>query len=338
MTVHSKHPRKKSAIIQGTAVLGRNGLPVDTCVSFDTSVPILTVVGTAITYATPVVTVDASVDLNLLIKHNNKNTQVLALEDSKHKKYYIDKNTINNTTKTFNIYTEFDASDPLNITFSSPPTSINLGSGWSAHELKWVNRLAVTSDTIIENVEFGNVDMHVGLDGKAGDSVRIVDIDGDELDVQPDGSVNVNAKITLPDTIDLQVQTTHLDNSPDIGDIHDSMRIGDGTNLLEVTNKKNARVVDTLHCGGVSKLVNITSTPVEVKVAGSAKSDRKTIFIQPRAKGIFWSFDSSVTADDTVTGGAPLGKNQPLEIDAEANTPIYLIGPVGGIKVFISEA
>jgi len=339
MTVHTKHPRKKSAIVQGTAIVGRNGLPVDTCVSFDTSLPLIENTTTTVTYSSPTVTVDVSVDLSFLLTRTHKNTQILAFEDAKHKKFYVDKNSINDTTKTFDIYSDFDATDPLNITFSSPPVSINLAAGWVLHELKWTNRLAVSSDTIIENVEFGGVDMQMSLDGKSGDSVRIVDIDGDELDVKPDGSIDVNATVIFDPDVELDVQTTHLDDFPNAGDLHDSIRVGDGINLLQVTDKKEARTADTLHCGGTNIIISVNATPVKIEVvSGTPKSDRKEVFIQPRAKGIFWGFNSDVDTTDGVKGGAPLGKNQPASFSIEANTPIFLVGPAGGVKIFIAEA
>lgn len=207
MTVNTRHPRKKSAIGQGTAIIGRNGLPVDTCVSFDASIPILENVGTSISYASPTVTVNAGVDLTTLVNREYKNTQILAFTDAKGKRYYIDRNTINDGTKTFDIYTNFDATDPLNIAYNDPPATVETSSDWSIHELKWVNRLAVADRaTIIENVEFGKVDMQLSLSGKKGDSVRIVDSDGDELDVQPDGSINVNANINVDTEIEIDAK------------------------------------------------------------------------------------------------------------------------------------
>lgn len=131
---------------------------------------------------------------------------------------------------------------------------------------------------------------------------------------------------------------THEDDDPTLGDIHDSIRIGDGTNLQQVTTQLDARTVDTLHSGATSTVITVDDTPVEVKVSASAKAGRKTVFIQPRKKGLFWGFNSDVDRTDGVKGGAPLGKNQPAEFHLEANTPLYLVGPASGVKIFIGEA
>jgi hypothetical protein len=166
--------------------------------------------------------------------------------------------------------------------------------------------------------------------------VKLVDEGGDPINsLNPfpvdvvSGNINVGT---------VQVDLTHLDNYPNPGDTHDSIRVGNGINLWDITTKKEGRVADTLHTGGTNTIITVADTPVEVKVGVSAKTDRKTIFVVPRAKGIFWGFKSNVDTTDGVNGGTPLGKNQPLEINAEITTPVYLVGPSGGVKVYIAEA
>jgi len=148
---------------------------------------------------------------------------------------------------------------------------------------------------------------------------------------------DIGLDVNIINTV-LDVQAVDFDIR-DLDASQDNIAISDGTNTLEITGKKEARTVDTLHCGGINKIITVTDTPVKIeKVAASPKSDRKTIFATPLAKGVFWAFEATVTADETPTGGSPLGKNQPLVIDAESNTPVYLVGPSSGIKVFIAEA
>ncbi len=140
-------------------------------------------------------------------------------------------------------------------------------------------------------------------------------------------------------SVPVGVQITHLDDDPNTGDVHDSTRIGDGTNLAEVTACKNLRTVDTLHKGGTNKIIEVDDTPVKIEVvSGTPKADRKTVFARPLAKGVHWGFLATITADETTTGGDPLGKKQPLVIAAEANTDVYLVGPASKVKVFIAES
>jgi len=170
--------------------------------------------------------------------------------------------------------------------------------------------------------------------------VVIVDPCGDKIDKTNPLPVTIDGvKIDA----DLEVRLRRKNDDPNLGDEHDSIRIGN--QVLELDYKETcdpgkgeARVVDTLHCGGINKIIIVTDTPVEVKIGALAKSDRKTILVQPLAKGIYWGFASNITPDETPTGGAPLYNRQPLEVDAEANTPVYLVGPATGAKVYISEA
>jgi hypothetical protein len=98
-------------------------------------------------------------------------------------------------------------------------------------------------------------------------------------------------------------------------------------------------VTDTLHKGGVNRIITVDDTPVKLeKVAGSPKADRKTVMALPLEKGLYWGFESNITPDDATTGGAPLFKQQWLKIDAEILTDVYLVGPATGIKVWIGEA
>lgn len=168
------------------------------------------------------------------------------------------------------------------------------------------NRLCVDADLSADNITV------------TVDKVKIWDEDGDILEVEADGSINVNCEIDAADG--------------------DNIAISDGTNTAEVTVKKELRVVDALHCGGTNTVITVTSSPIEVKVGALAKVDRKSIVVVPKSKGIYWGFKSNVDTTDGVNGGILLGKNQPLFIDVEANTPVYLVGPSVGVKVSIAEA
>jgi hypothetical protein len=103
--------------------------------------------------------------------------------------------------------------------------------------------------------------------------------------------------------------------------------------------KKDLPVGDTLNRGGTNTVIDVADTPIKVEVvSGTPKGDRKSVVVVPRAKGVYWGFISDVDTTDGPKGGFPLGKNQPLIIAAESNTPVYLVGPSAGVKVAIGEA
>lgn len=164
--------------------------------------------------------------------------------------------------------------------------------------------------------------------------VILVDKCGDKID--DSNPLPVDATVTVG-SIETR-RLTHEDNDPDAGDVHDSIRVGDGDELLEITDINEARVADTLHIGGTNTVINVTNVPVEIKVGASAKTDRKLIIAVPKSKGVFWGFKANVDTTNGVNGGIALGKNQPLMLSVEITTPVYLVGPAGGVNVSIAEA
>jgi len=161
------------------------------------------------------------------------------------------------------------------------------------------------------------------------------------LAMDENGRLCVDAEISIQD-VNLDVQLTRKDDNPLAGDVHDAVRIGNQDYELAFkpdceAGKGEARVVDTLHCGGVNKIITLTGSVQEVKVAATAKADRKTVFMRPLTGKARWGFQNDITDDDAATGGDPLFKRQPAEITAEANTSVYIIGSAG-VKVFVAEA
>ena len=63
-----------------------------------------------------------------------------------------------------------------------------------------------------------------------------------------DGSINIG---TL--NADLEVQLSHLDDDPDAGDVHDSIRIGDGTEELAINPDGSINVVTSSGSAGILK-------------------------------------------------------------------------------------
>lgn len=94
------------------------------------------------------------------------------------------------------------------------------------------------SDTIPKNqVRTRNsIEQHEHEDNADARRVTIVDRDGIFNDTQhplyvrlSDGSINIGTV-----NAELEVQLSHKDNDPDAGDVHDSVRIGDGVEELAI--------------------------------------------------------------------------------------------------------
>ena len=194
MSVKTRNQSQGKRIQQSSVITTRNGLPVDSYLTVEGTRPLHKGEAALLNYTSPTVTVPTNVDLEAVKVSSSKYTGKLVLVDSTGSLYFIDRHSIDNTTKTFNIYNE-----PDNL---SSPNSISLDSGWVIAEANLVNKLATTSTAHIDEVEFNGFDVSFNLDGSA-DSVSIVD-NGNKLKVNPDGSINVEGEIEADVIIDAE--------------------------------------------------------------------------------------------------------------------------------------
>jgi len=188
----------------GSTIIGKNGLPVDALATLEPGSTIIAPSTTNVTYSIPQITVDVSIDLTLLTNYlKYKHTGIFLYTDSIGSHYFIDPDSINDTTKTFNIYTDQD--------FTSSPTSIGTAKDWFASEAELVNRLQTTSSAVIDSVEFRDVEVKLNLDG---DPVSIIDSDGNELEINPDGSINTTANAAdTPSISNIAIPTANTEQS-----------------------------------------------------------------------------------------------------------------------------
>jgi len=180
MVVKTKNKVPRKTMQQNVVVSAENGLPISSTLSLEAT-NVLVAGTTALTYALP--TVSTSQALGILNTYTPKYTGQLVLIDVNSTIYFIDKTSINVGAGTFDIY------DSPGLIGS--PATIALTSGWNIAEAKVANKLAVTATNQVNEVVFNGLDMQLSLHGTT-DSVAIVDSSGDELQVNPDGSINVN--------------------------------------------------------------------------------------------------------------------------------------------------
>ena len=193
-TKFPKNPVPARQVHQRTNIVGRNGLPVDALATLEPG-SVLVKGTTAYSYSEPTVTMDSSTDLSSLtnIIKTAKHTGVLLLTDDNNTSYFIDPDSVDNINNTFNIYIDAE--------LTSSPTSIGNTGLWILSEAELVNRLQTTTTAVIDTVEFRDVNVNVDLDGS---EVNIRDSDGDQLEVNQDGSINV---VLISSDEDLSVHT-----------------------------------------------------------------------------------------------------------------------------------
>lgn len=152
-----------------------------------------------------------------------------------------------------------------------------------------------------------------------------------------DGSIDIGTV-----NAELEVQLSHKDNYPDAGDVADSVRIGDGTDVLEINNDGSINIV-TLSLDGPATQDKITvsnSVLTELKVNASALTDRKVITVQPLGGKLKIYFGDGISAPSIATvdsDGFIHFKWQMHDYEAAASQPIYLLSDSGTIEVIISE-
>jgi hypothetical protein len=194
MSIITRSPNKKNKVAQGVAVLTKNGLPVDSYLTLEGTNPLYKgEVDPIVSYSAPVVTVPAQVDLEQLRLASTRYTGKLVLITESKKLYFIDRLTMNNATKTFEIFEDAD--------FTSSPTSINQAQGWVIAEANLVNKLATTSTAHFDEVEFNGFDVSFNLDA-ATDSVRVQGNNGNTIEPNADGSVNIVGEIEADVALD----------------------------------------------------------------------------------------------------------------------------------------
>jgi len=191
----TKFPKNSNRSIHGgTTIIGKNGLPVDALATLEPGLQLLAGPN-LVSFSSPTVTVPGAVDLSVVSNHTIfLHTGIIIFTDSNKQSYFVDKNSINNTTKTFNIY--------LDEEFTQPVTTLPTTTPWIISEAELVNRLQTTSTAVIDTVEFRGIDAKLSLSGADGDSFKLVDSQGDELLVESDGSINVNVQNISIDAVD----------------------------------------------------------------------------------------------------------------------------------------
>lgn len=83
---------------------------------------------------------------------------------------------------------------------------------------------------------------------------------------------------------------------------------------------------------GVTGAITVTTSASEVKVGGSALTERKYIIIQPIDGDIYWSYDSGVTTST----GHYIPEGTLVYVQAGEQLPVYVIA-AANTDVRISE-
>lgn len=198
----------------------------------------------------------------------------------------------------------------------------------------------------------------------ATDSVRIGD-GTDFLAVNADGSINVQAEFNSPikfrqDGLVVEViedTVTPANNQPlpvkltgatgDInitaGDINvqldhtganfDSVRIGDGTELVAITQTNDMQVVDRVNAAILSSAQTVGTSAVQI--AATSLANRKKLIVSNESnQAIYLGGSNAVLASD----GFPVYPGEQFELPAGPALAVWAIGEKAGQAVRVFEA
>lgn len=108
---------------------------------------------------------------------------------------------------------------------------------------------------------------------------------------------------------------------------------GNETNWVTATSSGDLNVADVPNTSATYGALTVTNSPVELKVGGSALTNRKLITIQPKGTGIYYGFSNAVTTST----GTEIFKDQTLIIPVGQGISVWLVALAGSVNVRIAE-
>jgi len=101
------------------------------------------------------------------------------------------------------------------------------------------------------------------------------------------------------------------------------------TDFVEVNSSKELTTTDSPNLGGLDTIINLTVTPVELKVGASAKTNRKYFLLEALTNNVKWGFNTSCNFS--------LKKFSFYMIPVGENTTVYVKALTGTAQVVAGE-
>jgi hypothetical protein len=109
---------------------------------------------------------------------------------------------------------------------------------------------------------------------------------------------------------------------------------GAENNYVSATANGDMKAADISNNGGTQAALTVGVTAVEVKVGGSALTNRKSATLFNNSNNtIYWGYTNAVTTST----GTPIFKNQYVEWSVGSSTSIYVISASAGNDTRITE-
>jgi hypothetical protein len=121
---------------------------------------------------------------------------------------------------------------------------------------------------------------------------------------------------------------------PDLNYLQSDMVVtitgGDETNTAKVSTLSELATADVLNNGGVDAVLTVGTSPVELRVGGTRKANRKYVVFEALDEGIKFGFSNT-------TQNIPIFKNQIFFLPVGDSTQIWFVATVAGRTIAIGE-
>ncbi len=140
-----------------------------------------------------------------------------------------------------------------------------------------------------------------------------------------DGSVNIGTV-----NAELEVQLSHKDNDPDAGDVHDSVRVGDGTDVLDINPDGSINVVPTAETL-TYQVINLSTPLANTDYALALPADIRRFTVKVRdSKAVLKIYDAPLSPDYiSISRGAAFDsgpiKNTSLSVTLQVSQPSCIV-------------
>lgn len=106
---------------------------------------------------------------------------------------------------------------------------------------------------------------------------------------------------------------------------------GSENGVLIGATGKQLQTDDVARVSGLYTELTVGTTPVEVKVGGTALANRKYVTLRPKDNSIYWGYNNSVTT----TTGTRIFKDELIILPV--GVPVWVIADAAGRKISIGE-
>lgn len=226
---------------------------------------------------------------------------------------------------------------PIEFVLDSTDTQVEKDTATPANNIPLPVELLDTSGVIDARTALENLDVDLStrasettlstLNAKFTDGTDIGDVTVNNAAGASAVNIQDGGNSITVDAVDLDIR--------DLDHTQDDIRLGDGTNLTNVTANNDLQVADFGNDTGQRNTITVGTTAIAISTVGGVPlADRKVVRLVPVDNGQFyWGFSSGVTSSNAER----FTRNSPITLSIGDNIDVFLIRASGSGDVAIYE-